>query len=179
MPEGCDVEDGLYVKAGPWDADGNRIGEVLELAQEKEEPIECCEIVDVTGVRYESVPGVKRILQLDPICDADWPLNPGECIPGATFIGEDHDIFWADVTCCAESDDLSILHCESDYSVEQKVSWTVVRLEHEGCEWESPRFYSPAYFKGVEESEEQCPSGQIMCGGVCCNPSDCSGGECY
>lgn len=120
-----------------------------------EEPVECCEIVEVTGVRYDSIPGVKRILQLSPICDADWPVSPGECIPGETFIGEDHDIFWADVTCCAESDDLAVLDCESDYSVEQKVSWTVVRMEHEECEWESPRFYSPAYYQESEKPEPE------------------------
>jgi len=140
---------------------------------------DCCQIIEVSGVHYEGVPTVSRYLHFDAVCDNDWPVNPGNCIPGETFIGADpQNIPWAEVSCCAETSDLDTLHCTSDSSVEQKVSWTVVRMEHEGCEWESPRFYSPSYYTGSEEEEPECPSGQSMCGGVCCDPSDCSDGYC-
>ena len=121
----------------------------------------CCEIVDVSGVHYEGTPGVTRFLHFDVECDDKWPISPDECIPGETFIGEPQDIPWADVTCCAESDNRDIVHCKSEGSVQQKVSWTIVRMEYEECEWESPKFYSPPYYEGSsgEEEEAGCPPG--------------------
>lgn len=131
--------------------EGDIEGKIRELAPPSEE---CCKITKVTGVHYEGTPGVTRFLHFDAQCDEDWPVRSGDCIPGETFIGADQDIPWADVSCCAESDDLDVLHCVSDSSVEQKVSWTIVRMEGEGCEWESPKFYTPEYFEGSQPSEE-------------------------
>jgi hypothetical protein len=149
---------------------------------EEEEIVECCDIMKVSNVHYESIPGVSRYLHFDLECYGNWPVSSGECLPGETFIGEPQRIPWTEVTCCAESDDLDVLHCESDYSVEQKVSWTMVKLEHRGCEWNSPRFYSPPYIGG---SSPGCPFNQFMCAGTCCSPGhccDCPGGAglgCY
>ena len=121
---------------------------------EKEEIVGCCDIMKVSNVHYESVPGVSRYLHFDLKCNDNWPVIPGECFPGETFIGEPQNILWAEVTCCPDSSNKNLLHCESDYSVEQKVSWTRVELERRGCEWSSPRFYSPPY---IGFSSPGCP----------------------
>lgn len=157
---------------------GNELHEVdkNEEEEEEEEIVECCYIIEVSGVHYEGVPGVSRFLHFDVECGDNWPVSPSECIPGQTFVGEPQTIPWAEVTCCAESDDLDVLHCKSDDSVEQKVSWTRVELKHMGCEWNSPRFYSPPYVGG---SDPGCPFNQFMCAGICCSPGhccDCPGG---
>ena len=141
-----------------------------EEEEEEEEITKCCDIIEVSGVHYENVPGVSRYLNFDVECNGNWPVSPGECIPGETFIGEPMYILWAEVTCCAESDDLDVLHCESDNSVEQKVSWTRIELEHRGCKWDSPRFYSPPYIGG---SSPGCPFNQFMCAGSCCSAGHC------
>lgn len=136
---------------------GSSSGDILhgiKKNEEEEEIAECCDIIEVSGVHYENVPGVSRYLHFDVECVDNWPVSPGECIPGETFIGVPMYTLWAEVTCCAESDDLDVLHCESDYSVEQKVSWTRMELEHRGCEWDSPRFYSPPY---IGFSSPACP----------------------
>ena len=148
-----------------------------EEEEEEEEIAECCYIFKVSDVHYEGVSGVSRYLHFDVECVGNWPVSPGECIPGETFIGEPMLIPWAEVTCCTESDALDVLHCESDYNVEQKVSWTRVELEYRSCEWNSPRFYSPPYFGGASPGSWMCAG--IICGGgdLCC---DCGAGlGCY
>ena len=160
-------------------SNGNTLHGINE-NEEEEEIVKCCDIFKVSDVHYESVPGVSRYLHFDVECIGNWPVSHGECITGETFIGEPQVIPWAEVTCCAESDDLDLLQCESDYSVEQKVSWTRVELEHRGCQWNSPRFYSPPYIGG---SSPGCPFNQFTCGGSCCSPGHCcdcgTGMGCY
>ena len=161
---------------------GTSSGDILhgtKKNEEEEEIAECCDIIKVSDVHYEGVSGVSRYLHFDVECGGNWPVSPGECIPGETFIGEPMYIPWAEVTCCVESDDLDVLHCGSDYNVEQKVSWTRVELKHRGCEWDSPRFYSPPYFGGRDTG---CPFNQYKCAGICCGDlcCDCGAGlGCY
>jgi len=161
-------------------SNGDILDGINKNEEEEEEIAECCDIMKVSNVHYEGVSGVSRYLHFNVECYGNWPVSPGECIPGETFIGEPMLIPWAEVTCCAESDDLDVLHCESDYHVEQKVSWTKVELEHRGCEWNSPRFYSPPYIGG---SSQGCPYNQFTCGDTCCSPGHCcdcgAGPGCY
>ena len=177
IPEGCNLDDGLYVRPGPWDRFGNYIGmgaEEEEAAAE-EEPVDCCEIVNVIEVRMEITN--KFILKFDVECDGSWPASGGECIPGKTYVGADQDIFWADVDCCPDSSADDLLHCESGH-VDQKVSWTKVELSDGECTWESPKFFTPAYQQDNRfpdsDSDSDCPSGESMCASSCCSNGHCS-----
>lgn len=121
--------------------------ETNKLTKEIDSSSDYCTITGVSDVYYEGTPGVTRFLHFDVECDQKWLVDPGGCIPGDTFIGENFDIHWEDVTFCAESDDLKVLHCVSDSSVGQKVSWTIVRMLKEDCAWNSPKFFTPPLLK--------------------------------
>jgi len=174
IPKGCNLDDGLYVRPGPWDRFGNKIGEVAE-----EEVDECCELVDISHVGYIGTPGVSRDLSFDlelgcmPFSDDDPELR----ITGSAYIGADpQDIFWTDVECYYPSDISNVYHCHSTVgNVDQKESTVRVELEYEGCEWEV-FFHTPPYFRGVtgEEDGGECQSGQVMCAGSCCSNGHCS-----
>lgn len=115
---------------------------------------DCCQITDVSGVSYESVTGVSRHLQFDLECDDNWPISDSQSISGVVLIGKNQDERWTDVTCEPDSSSKKSVHCESDKSVEQKMSWSKVELEYDGCTWESPKFFTPEYTKGSQPSEE-------------------------
>ncbi len=128
----------------------------------------CCQITDVSNIKYQGTPGVSRYLHFDLECDDSWPVSGDGCFNGETFIGENQDIRWAEVVCCLDSSSDDLLHCESERSVEQKKSWTKVKLDgYPGdCKWESPKFYSPTYTEQGPEpdriQEQQLPHIQYL-----------------
>ena len=119
----------------------------------------CCQITDVSNIEYQGIPTVSRYLNFDLECDDSWPVSSDGCFSGETFIGENQDIRWAEVLCCLDSSSDDLLHCESERSVEQKVSWTKVKLDGfpGDCKWESPKFYTPDYTKAAPPPSSDSP----------------------
>ena len=119
----------------------------------------CCKITDVSNIEYQGIPTVSRYLNFDLECDDSWPVSSDGCFSGETFIGENQDIRWAEVLCCLDSSSDDLLHCESERSVEQKVSWTKVKLDGfpGDCKWESPKFYTPDYTKAAPPPSSDSP----------------------
>lgn len=165
-------------------SDGWLVEEEDEVLEE-EDTADCCKLSNVKKVGMEITN--KFILVFDLECEGAWPVGDGECISGETYVGEDQDIFWTDVTCCIDPDVNDVLHCESDGHVDQKVSWTRVELSHGECTWESPKFYSPPYVEGPDSHDgsrgSDCPAGEALCAGTCCTYGHCCdwgyGTDCY
>lgn len=136
---------------------------------------DCCPDLEVTYTGYIE-PTVLRLLEINLSCeDGAWNIDDGECIGGETLVGADQNIFWTDVDCCLSDDEL---HCESPGTVDQKKSWTKLELSGDTCS--SEVFFQSTYYEqgGTGDDESPCKSGEILCGGSCCDPSDCYDGEC-
>jgi len=80
--------------------------------EEEEEDVKCCDIIGVSNVHYDSVPGVSRHLKFDIQCDGNWPEFGGLCLDGSVFVGADPTIIhWTDVQCCQDPDHREIMNC--------------------------------------------------------------------
>lgn len=96
--------------------------------------------------------------------------------------------FWTVVSCDADPDYLNnAFICEGLDYVTAKVGDVRLEMEYIGTDGRTctidADFPPPAYVKPSDQQPDSppstgCPSGQEMCGGVCCDPSDCYDGDC-
>lgn len=183
LPDWVDDIVGVVTDPIPWDPDTVKpLPDSPKTPDEEKPSTDCCSLVDVKNVKSKITN--RHFVTFDLVCEGGWPVWGSQCITGTTEFKDNDGKFkpWTSVRCCPDLSDEEVVNCESPGDTPQKRTEIKVELEHGDCSWEA--LFHSVYHEEYSppdtdtESGSDCPSGQSLCGSVCCNPSDCYSGEC-